>query len=117
MGKQLTDRQVQTSKLPGGQSDYFIADRDGLYLRLRPGTNGVRKSWLYRFTFQGEKKKLSLGSYADMTLAEARELVTAKRKLVKDGVNPIELRRQEKAQAFADSVATKTGDKPPRRAG
>ena len=43
-------------------------DRAGLYLIVSPTG---KKSWLLRFSWQGRRPEKSLGSYEDISLAEA----------------------------------------------
>lgn len=49
---------------------YEEGDGGGLYLRVHPTGS---KSWLFRYVFEGERKRMTLGSYPSMSLAEARE--------------------------------------------
>lgn len=51
---------------------------------------------------------MGFGSAADFTLAEARERARQFRKLVKDGTDPIEKRRRERASRAAASAKTMT---------
>jgi integrase len=80
----LTARGVATAKAG------THGDGQGLYLVVSP--TGARK-WLFRFTFGGTIRQLGLGSAGAVSLAEARDLRDAARKLVAQGVNPIEARR------------------------
>lgn len=64
----LTDRSIKNLKLT--DKEYFVADRDGLYLRMRPtGT----KTFIYRTQIGGKSKKETIGNYPAMGLAAARE--------------------------------------------
>jgi integrase len=59
---------------------------------------------VYRFSFAGKVRELGLGPAAGpgaVPLAEARERADAMRRLVRDGVNPIEHRRADEAAARA----------------
>jgi integrase len=70
-------------------------DGEGLYLRV--ATAG--KSWLYRFKLHGKANWMGLGSLDDYPLAEAREKARECRKLVAEGISPIEARRMAKEAA------------------
>lgn len=62
------------------------ADGSGLYLNVEAtGT----KSWILRVTVKGRARTIGLGSYLDVTLAEARDLATRLRKVAKSGGDPI----------------------------
>jgi integrase len=93
----LSPRFVQTAQ-PG-----MWCDGGGLYLQVTTGSDGKpRKSWLYRFALNGRERQMGLGSFDDAGLADAREKAAKERKLVKDGIDPIEARD---AQRAADRLA------------
>lgn len=102
MGK-LTARQVQTLG-PG-----YHADGDGLYLQVTP--SGAR-SWILRYQLAGRRREMGLGSVALFGLAEARQRAAQQRRLLADGIDPIEARRAARAatgrtwgQAVEDFIA------------
>jgi integrase len=68
-------------------------DGAGLYLIVSPTG---KKSWLLRFSWQGRRPEMSLGSYEDISLAEAREAAAAARAMLRAGINPIEAKRAAK---------------------
>jgi integrase len=51
---------------------------------------------------------MGIGSYFDYTLSEARERARQYRKLVKEGVDPIEVRRERRGAALAERAKTVT---------
>ncbi|WP_417323540.1 Arm DNA-binding domain-containing protein [Enterobacter asburiae] len=63
----LNARQVETAK-PRDKA-YKLADGGGLYLMVN--TNGS-KYWRMKYRFAGKEKKLSFGTYPDISLSEAR---------------------------------------------
>lgn len=71
MKKALTDKSVQSMKVPtSGQVDVFDRGYPGLALRLSyAGT----KSFTIHHTVGGKTKRITLGIYPAMTLAEARD--------------------------------------------
>ncbi|MGC1549967.1 MAG: integrase arm-type DNA-binding domain-containing protein [Rhodanobacter sp.] len=71
-----------------------LADGGGLYLLLNP--NGSRW-WRLKYRYGGKEKLLSLGTYPDTGLADARDKRDAARKLLAAGVDPGEQRKAEKA--------------------
>jgi Arm domain-containing DNA-binding protein/integrase-like protein len=75
-------------------------DGDGLYLQIKEGRDGLRKSWLFRFQLPGARPRaMGLGSYPDVDLDAAREAARLARQLVAKGVDPIADRERAAAQA------------------
>lgn len=67
---------------------------DGGGLRLVVSPTGAKK-WVLRFTIDGKRREMGLGSFPDVGLGEAREKATEHRKQAKGGVDPIEARQTE----------------------
>lgn len=65
-------------------------DERGLYLQVK---NGGR-SWLFRFMIHGKGHWMGLGPFPDVSLAQARRAADDAHRLLRDGINPIEARRQ-----------------------
>ena len=90
----LTDAAIRKAK--PADKPTKLTDGGGLYLLLRP--DGAR--WWrfdYRRPFTGKRNTLSLGTYPDTGLAEARGRRDAARKLLAADVDPAEARKAEKA--------------------
>ncbi len=87
MAGKLTAREAATKK--AGR----YGDGAGLYLIVSP--SGTRK-WVFRFTFDGCVSETGAGG-SSTTLAEAREKAEALRRAVRNGINPVEARRNAKA--------------------
>jgi integrase len=83
--------------LPAG----MYADGAGLYLQV---TSKGAKSWIYRFSLHGKPREMGLGSLTAVGLADARSKAAACRTLRQDGVDPIEARRAQHAQAALDAA-------------
>jgi integrase len=81
------------------------SDGDGLYLDLR---HWPARSWALRIVVDGRQREMGLGPLARVSLAEARAKRDAARQLVKDGVDPIERRREERAAQRAEKVRAPT---------
>jgi integrase len=94
MGK-LTVRTVAALTAKGR-----YADGDNLLLQVGP--NGS-KSWLFAFMLNGRSRQMGLGPVSLISLAEAREKSFTYRRMLLDGVDPLEQRRAERAK-----VATPT---------
>ncbi len=96
----LTARQVQTLKEPG-----LYADGLGLYLQI---ASSGSKSWIYRYQINGRRRDMGLGSVELFTLTEAREKGTAARRLVADGIDPIDHRAAQQAATVAAAAKAST---------
>ena len=78
------------------------ADGNGLYLFVQP--SGTR-SWIQRLVIRGRRRELGLGAAALVSLADARELALANRKLARSGGDPLaDKRRAEGVPTFADAA-------------
>ncbi len=78
------------------------ADGNGMYLFVQPA--GTR-SWIQRLVIRGRRRELGLGAAALVSLAEARELALANRKLARSGGDPLaDKRRAEGVPTFADAA-------------
>lgn len=97
----LTDAQCRAAKPKEGI--YRLNDYKGLYLEIKP--NGI-KAWRYRFKLNDKASWFALGDYPSVTLGEAREKCEAARKLVRDGINPVQNRQIERIKREQDSANT-----------
>ncbi len=82
---------------------YSLGDGNGLSLIVEP--NGS-KGWRFRYQFNGKSKMISLGIYPVITLNEAREKRDNARKLVANGVDPSEARKEERNKVSGQSENT-----------
>ncbi len=90
------------TKKPG-----YHADGANLYLRVAPGGS---RGWIFRFTIGGRTRDMGLGSYPEIGLASARELAENFRRLLKEGTDPIERRRTERAASRITAAKNLTFD-------
>ena len=68
-------------------------DEKGLYLEVAPSGG---KWWRLKYRFDGKEKRLSLGTYPDVSLKSARTKRDEARTLLADGVDPGEQRKAMK---------------------
>lgn len=54
-----------------------------------------RGRWVLRIVVQGKRREMGLGSYPDVSIGEARERAASARRLLRDGVDPIEARKEK----------------------
>lgn len=79
---------------------YTLGDGQGLSLLIEP--NGS-KSWRFRYRYAGKPKMISLGVYPTITLADALSRRDDARKLVAEGKNPSEVRKEQKIALQTES--------------
>lgn len=94
----LNDMQIRRAK-PEAKA-YTLGDGQGLSLLIEP--NGS-KSWRFRYRFAGKPKMISLGVYPTITLADARFRRDDARKLIAEGKNPSEVRKEQKIALQTES--------------
>ncbi|MES1984292.1 MAG: integrase arm-type DNA-binding domain-containing protein [Pseudomonadota bacterium] len=94
----LTSLTVKNAK-PGRH-----ADGGGLHLLVKE--SGAR-SWVYRFMLSGQSRDIGLGTAGPdgITLSEARDARDALRLKVKAGIDPLEERQRDAAEALAAAQA------------
>ncbi len=67
------------------------ADGQGLWLSKKDKSSG---KWFVRLVIKGHRREMGLGSWPDVSIAEARERAAMARKKVRDGVDPVHERQQ-----------------------
>jgi integrase len=98
----LTVKRVEKLVEPGR-----YLDEHGLYLQVISKTN---RSWLLRYERAGRERWLGLGPAHAFDLHDARERAREARKLLADGIDPIEAKRADRAArklATAKSITFK----------
>lgn len=90
----LTDTAARQAKPK--EKAYTLKDSDGLFLHV--AANGT-KSWHFRFSWHGKQARISLGTYPEIGLRDARERRDEARSLVAKGIDPRTERQQAKAEA------------------
>ena len=79
----LTDKQIKNIKPK--EKDFKLSDGGGLYLLV---TLSGGKHWKLKYYFDGKEKKLSLGTYPNITLLQARKLRDTYKSEIANGINP-----------------------------
>lgn len=87
----LTDTAIRKAK--AGDKPRKLFDGHGLFLLMHP--NGS-KYWRLQYRTAGKQKLLSLGVYPEVTLAEAREKQVQARKAIRNGQDPMAVKREQK---------------------
>lgn len=100
----LSSLKVKTAK-PETRA-YKLADSGGLYLLVQP--NGS-KLWRYKFRVNGTEGLQALGTFPEISLADARGLHADARKLVAHGINPTQARRDKEIVQAQKQLARVNG--------
>lgn len=87
----LTDTAVRISKPK--ETLYKLSDGRGLQLHVTPSGS---KLWRWAYRFDGKQKLMALGTYPDVSLAQARDKVDGARKMLAAGTDPMARRKAEK---------------------
>jgi integrase len=95
----LTDPAVRNAK--AGDKPAKLFDEKGLFLLVSPAGG---KWWRFKYRFGGKEKLLSLGTYPDIGLKDARQKRDDARRLLADAIDPGENRKARK-QARTDLAA------------
>lgn len=102
---------VKAAATPG-----WYGDGDGLWLRVDPAGT---KRWVFIYQWRGRRAEMGLGSAREVDLKEARTGREAARRAVRDGLNPVDVRRRARADAqgsrtfseWAEEIAPDIGPK------
>lgn len=95
--KPLLDAQIENITVQSTMITLF--DGDGLMLRVNPSGS---KYWRFKYRFNGKENMLSLGTYPDINLDDARCRRDVARELLRQGIDPSVVRKEEKARKKSD---------------
>ncbi|AZE46533.1 Integrase [Pseudomonas chlororaphis] len=105
----LSDRQLKAIKPK--DKDYVLTDGDGLQLRVRVNRS-MQWNFNYRHPVTKNRINMALGSYPEVSLAQARKKTVDARELLAQGIDPkaqrnelLEAKRAETEHTF-ENVAT-----------
>ncbi|CDH00930.1 tyrosine-type recombinase/integrase [Xenorhabdus bovienii] len=104
----LTDKEIR-AWIKSGERFEGKADGNGLYLRFREIDR--IPSWRFRYKLAGKSRTMNLGTYADLSLAKARELTRELSARVALGYDVAGEKQQRKAEALAKIEAEKNAIK------
>lgn len=100
---------IAVSKLKK-QGRHAVGGVDGLYLRIA----GQSRSWVFSFTIGTRinakdqevprRRFMGLGSFPEVSLADAREKAREYRKMIRDGIDPLEEQKKSKIKAAEKSA-------------
>lgn len=93
---------VQIRALKPAARPFKVPDSDGLFLLVQP-TGALL--WRFRYKVLGVERKMSLGTFPDVSLKEARKKRDELRGEIIDGIDPVEEKRQRRVK---DELAAAT---------
>ncbi|MDE9518751.1 tyrosine-type recombinase/integrase [Xenorhabdus bovienii] len=104
----LTNKEIR-AWIKSGKRFEGKADGNGLYLRFREADR--IPSWRFRYKLAGKSRTMNLGTYADLSLAKARELTRELSARVSLGYDVAGEKQERKAEALAKIEAKKNAIK------
>ena len=119
--KELTQRQVETLKPDGSKNRRVMVGGDfcqGLHIRIEGGT----KTWALRYKLGDRRRDVGLGPYngkvgltereaeaqPGLSLKQARDRAREFRRLLEEGIDPIDQRRRDETAKLIEQVTIKT---------
>lgn len=96
IAKEMSALEVKRLQHPGiGRNVTFpVGGVSGLLLQIAP-TGG--RTWLLRTVVGGRRREIGMGGYPDVTLAQARERAREAKDKIRQGIDPVEERRANRA--------------------
>ena len=102
MPKFITPMSEDTVRSAMSKDKQFVLfDGGGLRLLVTPSGG---KLWRFKYRFNNQEKCLSLGTYPEIGLEDARRSRDAAKELLLHGLDPSEIRKQEKARDRAERL-------------
>ncbi|GLS33747.1 Integrase [Mesorhizobium albiziae] len=101
IAKELSALAVKNLKHPGsatpGNAVFAVGGVAGLMLQITPGGG---RSWLLRTMVNGKRREIGLGGH-DVSLGEARERARATKGEIRNGIDPLQQKRDRRKAAIA----------------
>lgn len=95
----LNDSKIRNLK-PSAKP-FKVSDSHGLYLLVNPGGSRL---WYLKYPINRKESRLGLGSYPDVSLADARQQRDGIRKLLAQNINPAHQRSAERATSSPEKT-------------
>lgn len=94
----LTDLKCRAASCPTGKARERYTDDGGLYLEV---ASSGSKLWRWKYRHDKKERRMALGSYPDVSLADARRERDKGREVLRSGVDPVIARQDAKEAAQA----------------
>lgn len=92
--------EVAVRQSRGKDRPYKLSDGGGLYILIKPDN---AKYWRLKFRLHGKEKTLALGVYPGVSMAEARREAVKAKEYIRQGIDPVIRRKQERQSNIANS--------------
>jgi integrase len=99
----LTPAIIDSTPIPSRGKSQKLTDGSGLHLLIKD--NG-RRYWRLKFGLFGKEQTYSIGTYPEVNIEAARQAARDARKLIAKGINPTEIKREEKTKAYVAAART-----------
>ena len=96
--KQIQNDKLLQKLIRDAKAPSMLRVDSGLYIQI--GANRTT-AWVFRFQIAGKRREMGLGSYPELSLAEAGEKAGEARRLIAQGEDPIALRQAAKREEQA----------------
>jgi len=106
--KRLTARQIATAKPGSDRRASMLPDGGNLYLQLsrdKNDHNHIRRSWVFRYEYLGQRHDMGLGPLHSLDLSDARAKAKILRQQLRDQIDPLAAKRQIKRDQLAQLAA------------
>src|SRR5438552_3925980 len=101
---QFTEKYINALKAK--ETRYDLRENSGDGFGIRVATSG-EKSWIFFYTYESRKRRMTLGNYPNLSLSEARQKHRDALNTLAHGRDPGLIKQQEKTQS--GSAATVEG--------
>lgn len=95
----LTDKRIRAAK-----TGKKLFDGGGLYIEIMQ--SGAR-IWRLKYSIDGKDRRITIGHYPEVSLKEARAKRAEIRRLIRDGVDPVAMRKEERERNAVIEAASK----------
>ena len=93
---------VQVKEAKSSDKDQKLSDGEGMYLLVK--VNG-KKYWRMDYRFSGKRKTYALGVFPIVSLKEAREGRYGARRLLSEGLDPSEVKKERRRHTSVPTFA------------
>lgn len=100
---QMSLNTAQIRAFSGGDTPYKKADEKGLYLEVFPNES---KLWRFKYRVLGKEKRIALGAWPEVGLAQARHMRDELRIRISNGEDPALTRKREKLLSHVSASNT-----------
>lgn len=110
----MVEKTLNIQGLQPKTKPYKVGVGGSMFLQVMP--NGA-KYWRFSYRFEGKQKTLAVGTYPEIYQQEAESIRDEAKELLKQGIDPADIRREEKNERIKEAqkpkpLKTITSEKP-----